>query len=140
MNEELPSFFNENERITLAEGELYRSIVENTPDLITRWDKDLKLVFANAAFEARTGVPNNTLYGKHISEMGQAGDIVLSWMGSLRKANETGETGEHFGSFLLPGGLVHFHLIILPEKIANEKTGCLLAIARDITHIKTKEG
>jgi PAS domain S-box-containing protein len=136
MNQELSSYSNENEKMALLRGELYRAIVENTPDLITRWDKDLKLIFANSAFEAVTGVPNSSLYGKNYKDMGRTGDIVLPWMKGLREALETRETADLFISLSLPGGVVQFHLLILPEKAADGNVESALAIARDISHIK----
>jgi PAS domain S-box-containing protein len=102
---------------TLKESrEQFASLVENTPDYITRWNKDLKLIFANTAFKTKTGVPNETLLGKTNSEMGEARETAIPFVTSLRKAFETDKAIEHYNSFSTPAGEVHFYTKMIPEK------------------------
>jgi len=113
----------------------YLTLVENTPDVITRWDKDLKLIFANSAFETKTGV--NIFLGKTYKDMGQPEEISDPYSESLQKAFTTGQTVEHYNSFPAPNGEVHFYTRITPEKNANGEIETVLAIARDITDLRT---
>lgn len=117
----------------------YSSLAENTPDVITRWNKDLKLMYANSAFERKTGVPNENLLGKNNSEMGQPDEIALPYMNSLRKAFETGEIIEHFNAYQTPEGEAQFYSRIVPEKNEKGEVKTLLATARDITALKKAE-
>ncbi len=117
----------------------YFTLVENTPDVITRWDKALKLVFANSAFKSKTGVPNERLLGKTDHQMGQPDELALPYMNSLRKAFETGETVEHFDAFPTPDGEAWFYSRITPEKNAAGEVETVLATARDITRIRKAE-
>jgi PAS domain S-box-containing protein len=119
--------------------EQYASLVENLPDAITKWDKNLKLIFANGAFEQKTGIPNEKLYGKTIREMGQPSEIALPYMDSLRKVAETGEPAEHFNSIPTPKGSIHFYSRIVPEKNPNNEIESVLAIARDVTDLKNSQ-
>jgi len=121
--------------MNLNKDELYRSVVENTPDVITRWSSDLSLIYANPAFETKTGIAGDSLYGKTSAEMGQPDDIALPWMESLRKVFATGRPVEHYNSFPTPTGIVHFYTRMVPEKNGNGKIETVLAIARDITEI-----
>lgn len=113
--------------------EQFASLVENTPDVITRWDANLKLIYANGAFEKKTGVANETSLGKTLQEMGQPDEIAAPFMAKLRRVFETGETAEHYNSFPTPAGEAHFHSRIVPEKNARGETETVLAIARNIT-------
>ncbi len=115
--------------------EQYATLVENTPDVITRWDKDLRLVYANAAFETKMGVSNENLLGKTNSEMGEPDEIALPYSASLQKAFDIGETVEHFNSFPSPDGEVHFYSRITPERNLAGEIKTVLSFARDITQI-----
>ena len=89
MSQKLPQYPIDD--MILKKGELYRSIVENSPDLITRWNKDLKLVYANPAFGLKMGVAGESPYGKNCSELGQPPEIAMPWMESLQKVFRTGK-------------------------------------------------
>jgi len=139
MNEELSSPFDNGDGMTLNKEELYRSIVEHTPDVITRWSAALKLTYANPAFEKKTGIPNASLYGKTCSEMGQPDDIALPWMDSLRTVFKTGKALERYHSFPTPDGPAHFYSRIVPEKNNKGEIETVLDIARDMTEQKNAE-
>lgn len=111
--------------------EQYATLVENTPDVITRWNKSLKLVFANTAF--------NSIPWLDVKEPGQGTKYDLSYMNSLREAFKTGETVEHFSSSLTPEGEAYFYSRLTPEKNVAGKVETVLAIARDITAIRKAE-
>ena len=65
--------------------DMYRVIVDNVPDVITRWDKNRKLVFANAAFQKKAGVNITDLYGKTNLEIGQPEYIAGVWTEKLQQ-------------------------------------------------------
>lgn len=123
----------------LNKEELYRSVVEHTPDLISRWNADLKLIYANPAYEKKAGVPYEFLYGKNSTEMGHPDDIARPWMESLRKVFETGKPVEHYDSFPTPLGIAYFHSRIVPEKNDKGRVETVLAIGRDITELETAD-
>ena len=117
----------------------YHSLVENTPDVICRWDKDLRLVFANAATEKKMGASKESLYGKTNIEMGQSADIARPWMERLQRAFETGNQVTYMNTYPTPDGLSHFFTRIVPEKNAQGEVETVLTIARDITEMKKAE-
>ncbi|WP_336829260.1 CheR family methyltransferase [Sphingobacterium multivorum] len=119
--------------------EQYTTLVDNTPDIITRWDRQLRLVFANKAFERKLGVSIATVLDKTNSEMGLPDEFVVPYLVSLRKAFETGDTVEHFSTSHHVGGENYFYYRLTPEKNAAGEVETVLAIARDITEIKNAE-
>lgn len=115
----------------------YQFIIENTPDVITRWDRDLKLVFANKALEAKTGVPNSMLYGKTKLDMGQPDDVALHWMDILRTVFEKGAGESHYNSLHTATGIVYFYSRLIPEKNAEGEVETVFAIGRDISELRS---
>lgn len=100
--------------------EQYSTLIENTPDFITRWDKNLHLIFANAAFKKGA-------LDKRSDLLGQA---------SLQKAFDTGETVEHFSSLLSLTGETFFYSRITPERTSTGEISTVLAVTRDISEMK----
>lgn len=136
------------EDITLrisAENEIKNSqrkletLVENTPDIITRWNREMKLVFANAAFSQKTGVPNESLYGKDTEEMGHPADISEPWMEKLKSVFKEGESQTHYNSFPSPTGTAHFFTRLVPERNTAGEVETVLSIGRDITDLRKSQ-
>jgi len=117
----------------------YLSIVENVPDIITRWNRELKLVFANPAFESKTGAPNETLLDKDIQEIGRPAEIAQPWIESLRHVFRTGEATTHHNRFQTPEGETHFYSRMVPEKNGAGEVLTVLSITTDITALKIAE-
>lgn len=115
----------------------YLTLVENTPDVITRWNKELRLIYANTAFEALTGIKNDLLLGKTNTEMGHAGSLELSH--SIQRALETGKMLELINAHKTPGGDIYFYTRITPERNLAGGVETILAIAREITDLKNAE-
>ncbi|MDJ1505898.1 PAS domain-containing protein [Xanthocytophaga agilis] len=118
---------------------LFRSLVENTPDVITRWDQQRRLIFANKAFETKTGVPNSTLLGKTNLEMGQPTNIAEPYMESLQRVLDSGQPTDHYNHFPSVKGNMHYYSRLVPEFGPDGSVQGVLAIARDITDLKKME-
>jgi PAS domain S-box-containing protein len=119
--------------------EHFRTLVNNTPDVITRWDKDLHLIYANVAFEKKLGVSSYSLYGKNSLEMGQPKEIALPWMEKLKQVFITKQAVEHYNTFPTVQGEAFFYSRIVPEYNPDGSVESVLAIARDITVLKNAE-
>ena len=117
-------------------SEAYRFLIDNTPDVVTCWDRDLRLVFANKALEDKTGVPNTLLYGKTKHDMGQPDDIAFSWMEILQSVFEKGSNESHYNSLHTSKGLVHFHSRLFPWRNDQGHVEAVFAIGRDISELR----
>ncbi|ADB38034.1 CheR family methyltransferase [Spirosoma linguale] len=122
------------EAILEREAQLSR-LVENTPDVITRWDKNRRLVFANSAFSEKTGLPPNQLLGLTNLEMGQPDEIAIPYMDSIQEVLDTGRPKEHYNVYTQPNGVVFFQSRMVPELGQDGAVEGVLAIARDITQL-----
>lgn len=118
-----------------AEEQL-RTLVNNTPDVITRWNRELKLLFANTAFEDKTGSPLADLLGKTNQQMGQSTAVAGPYMEKLRQTFQTGSEQVHYNSFQTPEGEAHYFSQMVPEFAPDGSVQSVLAIGRNITDLE----
>lgn len=129
----------------LAKKQLYesenklRSLIDNTPDVITRWNTNLELIFANTAFEEKTGTDNASLLGKTNQQMGQPENTAMAYMKCLQTVIDTRMPQEHYNSFQTSKGEIYFYSRLVPELGDNGQVQSVLAIARDITDLRSSE-
>jgi PAS domain S-box-containing protein len=128
-----------------AEAELYcreqelRAILENSPDIIARFDRELRYLYVNPVIKEATGLPANTFIGKTNTEVGFPQDIVASLDEVMCQVLKTGE-GRYL-EYELPAtdGIRYYESRIVPEFGLNDKIESLLSITRDITQKKLAE-
>ncbi|MCE7067049.1 PAS domain S-box protein [Dyadobacter sp. CY326] len=126
------------EQIRQSEAQL-RTLVENTPDVITRWDTNLRLLFANNAFIGKSGQTLDDLIGKTNTQMGQPEEIAVPYMDKLQQTFDTGKPQEHYNSFPTPKGRFDYYSRMVPERGPDGSVVSVLAIARDITELQSAQ-
>lgn len=127
-------------RQQLYESEVkLRTLVDNTPDVITRWNTELQLIFTNPAFENKTGTDNASLLGKTKMQMGQPESVALPYMKCLQAVIDSRMPKEHYYSFFTHKGESYFYSRLVPEFGPDGEVQSVLAIARDITELKASE-
>ncbi|GAB3528583.1 hypothetical protein GCM10027443_06700 [Pontibacter brevis] len=117
----------------------FRTLLDNTPDIITRWDKDRRLIFNNNAFEAATGMSVSFLYLKGNSQAEQPETCSMSWKEKLSLVFETGETQDYNHSCELPNGRAYYYSRLVPESSEDGSIQSVLVIARDVSALKKLE-
>lgn len=127
--------------LTVREKE-YRSLVENIPDFIVRYDVDLRRIFVNPAWEKASGLSLADVIDKPPSETPRVPQpIVPEYLDSLRKVLETGTRRTVEFTWVNAFGTELFlKYIILPEYDAGGKVTSVLAVGHDITELKRLEG
>ena len=114
---------------------LYQTLVENTPDIVTKWNSNFQLTYANKAFIARSGLQLEDAIGKTHSEMWKQDSLPLL-IKKTRKVFETGEIQNVIAKFSTPEGDLFYDIKLAPEFTVNEKIKGVIAIGRDITELK----
>ncbi|TGE25744.1 PAS domain S-box protein [Hymenobacter aquaticus] len=117
----------------------FQALVENTPDLITRWDPDLRLRFANGAFCQRMKQPLSALLGKTNLDMQHHQDVAGPWMAKLRLVFSSAQAQDHYNSAETATGTKYFYSRLVPEVADDGTVRSVLAIGHDVTDIKRLE-
>ncbi|URD53327.1 response regulator [Chroococcidiopsis sp. CCNUC1] len=130
----------------VAEAELnrreeeFRALVENSPDIIARFDRDLRHLYVNPVVAQATGKPPEMYVGKTHAEVGVSPEICTLWQSSLRQVFATQKEDFFEYDFPAPGnGIRYYQTRVVPEFNPDGSVQTLLAITRDITQSKLAE-
>jgi len=117
-----------------------RALIENAPDIITRFDRQLRHRFVNPAVERLTGIPARVFLGKTHRELDMPPRLIEQWETRLRRVFETGQPSLTEFTFTRADGVIlHFESRSTPEIGADGMVESVLTVARDITERKQAE-
>lgn len=118
-----------------------QALVENSPDIITRFDHELRYTYANLAHQKATGLKSEALIGKNLAEIWANSETQYpQWQATLQAAFQTGQTQIDEFSFLAADGTTHFYQIqVVPELTKDGCVGSILTVSRDLTRRKQAE-
>ena len=122
------------ERLREREEEL-QTLTDNTPDILTRFDRQLRHLFVNAAVTRATGRPVSDFIGKTNRELGMDPELCDRWDACLRAVFETGQPQTVDFTFDSPDGPRHFQGRFIPE---FDDDGHVVS-ALGVTHDRTAE-
>ena len=124
------------ERELANSEERFRKFCENAPDIIARFDKNLRHAYVNPAIEEISGLPRKTFIGKTNKELGMPRKLCVQWDQLLRRVFRTGKTDAGEFEFPSPGGTIWFHWRVFPEFSKEGTVQNVMTIARDITLLR----
>jgi len=122
-----------------AQAQEIRAIVENSPDFIVRFDRQLRRTFVNAAFIKGNGVPKEQLLGREIASAANDGVVkatseeIATLEHALNRVHETGQPLDFESVWPLMTGRRIFAVHMEPEFDARGVFTSILAISRDMT-------
>jgi PAS domain S-box-containing protein len=118
-----------------------QALVENSPDIITRFDHELRYTYANLAHEKTTGLKSEALIGKNLAEIWATSEAQYpQWQATLQAAFQTGQIQIDEFSFLAADSTTHFYQIqVVPELIKDGSVGSVLTVSRELTKRKQAE-
>lgn len=119
--------------------ERFRALAENVPDMIVRFDRNLRLVYANPAVMDRTGMTESDLSGRTAREYGAAPSAAAKWEVSAREVLETGMPQRIEFTNVWHGESRTFDTQLIPERDGDGEVQAVVAFARDITVRKSME-
>lgn len=119
-------------QLDLAERTL-RTLLENLPDVIARFDRDLRHLYVSPAVERTTGRPAREFIGRNNRELGMPLDLCRQWDDALHRvfAHARPETLEY--SFSSAQGIRYFDCRLVPELGSSGAVTSVLSVARDVT-------
>ncbi|NVN92858.1 MAG: bacteriohemerythrin [Desulfuromonadales bacterium] len=127
------------ETLQHSRNESYRALVENVPDIIVRFDRSGRRLYANPAFECLIGVKSEPLIGKTILESQVLGEKISNQVhNTLQYVVDSGISKEtEINLESVTNVESRFHLAhFVPEFDTNGEVSSVLLIARDITELR----
>lgn len=117
----------------------FKALVENAPDIIARFDRNLRYIYVNPVVEKETGISPSKFIGKTIREVGFSEPSIERWEEILRKVFDEGTAKNIEISYPLHGKNKVFKAHIVPEFGEDGDVESVLSIIRDITEQKETE-
>ena len=127
------------ETLIAAREREFRTLTENSPDNIARYDRECRILYVNPALKATLGGrPPSDYLGKTPHEA--FGEFYGEFQSRLAGVIETGRADTIDLTFPDTGsGVRHHHVRIVAERDEEGKTVGALAIGRDVTELVLKE-
>lgn len=117
----------------------FRAVVENSPDLIARFDRNLRRTYVNPAIERLTGMTARELLGTTLGELNFDERFVASLEDAMREGFRSG--AESTLDVRLPhaSGERRYQSRVVPQRGPRGEVGAVLVISRDITSLHRSE-
>lgn len=125
---------------TLQEREeMFRALVENSPDVISRYDLSMRRTYANPMMQFLLDKPLEDILGKTPREFSPLPDVEV--FEEMFKAVVYGKTElEHEGLYQTPWGEIRWgNQRLVPEFDSDQNVTSVMVIGRDITERKNSE-
>jgi two-component system, cell cycle sensor histidine kinase and response regulator CckA len=119
--------------------ERFRRALDNIPDLVTIYDRDLRIQYVNAATTRVTGRPASDFLGRRDDEIWPP-EVYGTYLPALREALESRKTGALETEVVLPANERHaLHVIAVPLVDGAGEVREVLGITHDFTERKRAE-
>lgn len=111
----------------------FRTLVENLPDVVARFDPDLRHLYVSPAIEPVTGRSTQEYVGKTNQELGVPAELAELWDAALRRVFATGQPETLELAMPAPDRVRHFDCRIVPEPGPDGQVASVLTVSRDVT-------
>ncbi len=116
--------------------ERFRALAENSLDVIMRFDRSFRHLYANPIVESQTGIPAREFIGKTHRQLGFPEELCAFWEEAIETVFRTGKT--HRVEFQLPSQ-IWIDWLLIPEVGPDGTVSSVITTARDITDRKHAE-
>lgn len=111
----------------------FKTLVENSSDIISRIDRNMRHLYVNPAIEKLASVKANAFLGKTKSELGLAPAVVQAWDAAARAAFDTGMEQKLEFDHEIDGQMRFFSGRVIPEADSDGHVESVVGIAYDVT-------
>ncbi|PZO43610.1 MAG: hypothetical protein DCF17_05655 [Shackletoniella antarctica] len=117
----------------------YKNLVKNSPDIIERFDLQMRHLYVSPALSKLTGIDSSAFLGKTCRELGMGEAMINAWEAAVAALLAEGEKQAIEFSTPTLLGLRHFEMVLAPEWSDLGQVESILCISRDISDRKTAE-
>jgi PAS domain S-box-containing protein len=117
----------------------FRTLADNLPDVVARFDRNRRHLYINPAAESATGLKPEVFIGRTNEELGMPQENTAIWKASLERVFATG-AGERFEfSYPGPDGKNYWESHVVAERGADGGVESALVLSRNITKLRQAE-
>lgn len=109
------------------------TLANNTPDILTRFDRNLRHVFVNSAVERATGIKKEAFLGKTNRELGMPDNLCVQSEAAIRHVFEHGEPKSVHFEFESSDGVRYWTARFVPEFALDGSVEYALGVTQDQT-------
>ena len=119
----------------------FRTLVENSPDVIVRYSREGQRIYCNPAYERVFNTSHHEVIGKSLSESSHLpADLAVRHHDHILRILRSGESTSLETNWMRANGeQIYLHVRAVPEFDQYGHVTSVLAIARDITGVKKTE-
>ncbi|MCY7284245.1 MAG: PAS domain S-box protein, partial [Cyanobacteria bacterium CAN_BIN43] len=123
--------------VALAESQKqYQNLVENSPDIIERFDLELRHLYISPALTKMTGISAAEFLGKTCRDLGMDENMINNWESAASRLRATGQRQAIEFETPTLNGIRSFEMAIVPELSDQQTIESMLCISRDISDRK----
>jgi PAS domain S-box-containing protein len=131
--------FQQTREVFYRQAQDLKALVDDSPDIIARFDRDLRYISINPTIEKFTGIAPGSFIGKTNKElsMPEAQEHFLTE--HINKVFETGQESRIEYWFRAPDQQIrHFQARLVPERAQDGAVQYVLSVSHDITELKKR--
>lgn len=113
-----------------------QSLIESTPDVLARFDKNFRHVFVNAAAIRTVGLDAKQILGRTNRELGLAASLCDFWEAELKRVFSSCEPRTLEFNFPHAQGDRYFSNLLIPELGDSGEVETVLCVGHDVTVAK----
>jgi PAS domain S-box-containing protein len=133
MDQETKKWEKRVEEILHQREQEFKILVENAPDVISRFDHEHRCVYVNSKIEEEFGISPKEFFWKNFQEAGFSLEIVKLWNESLAYVFNNNKEKTIYFKQNTPSGLKYYQSRLIPEYNKQGEVKTVLSITRDIT-------
>lgn len=119
--------------------EEFRALVENAPDVISLFDRNLRRIYVNSEIRENTGQNSSFMIGKSLTEAGYPDSFTKPLNAALQSVFATGSEETVELDYEAPKGRIWLQIRCAPLRTADGSVERVMSIGRDITDRKKME-
>jgi diguanylate cyclase (GGDEF)-like protein/PAS domain S-box-containing protein len=117
----------------------FRQLIEQLPDVVARFDADLRFAYVNPAIETMTGLPRDAFLGRTARDLLLPTGVVDDWDRAIHTVFTGGDAEDWRFPYETPDRRRWFHSLAVPERDEAGVLRFVCMATRDITRLKELE-
>ncbi len=121
------------------QGHEFRTLIENVPNVIARFDIECRYIYINPEIERATGLAPESFLGRTSRQAGMPADLCDAWESIVREVVASGAESSFEFDHQTADGPRSYHARLVPQRSAKGEVDSVLAVSTEVTQAKRAE-